>query len=129
MQLSKERSDTNLILAWEPGRLKIGAEWFSGHVIVTADRVVPDWTTSQPDALGIDQLQAAMAANPEILLLGTGPNALLPNVRLIASLAEMGIGLEFMDTPAACRTFNVLVGEGRRVVAALFNGPGATATD
>ena len=60
---------------------------------------------------------------PEIVLLGTGAEVLLPDLDLMAALAARAIGLEIMSTPAACRTFNVLVHERRRVVAALVNPP------
>jgi uncharacterized protein len=68
-------------------------------------------------------LAAALELEPEIILIGTGEGASLPDVELMSAIAERGIGLEFMTTPAACRTYNVLVHEQRRVVVALFNTP------
>lgn len=129
MQLSRDRSDANLILAWESGRLKIGRAWRHGHLIVAPDRIIADWTTAAPEELRIEHLRAAIELEPEIVLLGTGEEMLLPDTALIAALAERGIGLEIMDTPAACRTYNVLVHEQRHVVAALFNFGRAAATD
>lgn len=71
--------------------------------------------------LALEDLAAALELEPEIILIGTGEDASLPDVELMSALAERGIGLEFMTTPAACRTYNVLVHEQRRVVVALFN--------
>ncbi len=120
MQFSRETSDAKLIVAWESGRMRIGNEWLSGHLIVAPDRVA-DWPVSEPDRLELSHLDPAISLEPQIIVLGMGTEILLPDVTLIASLAELGIGLEIMSTPAACRTYNVLVHEGRNVVAALFN--------
>jgi uncharacterized protein len=65
-------------------------------------------------------LEPAFALAPEIIILGTGHGACAPNLELMQSLAAKSIGLEIMNTPAACRTYNVLVHEQRRVVAALL---------
>ncbi|HSC16586.1 MAG TPA: MTH938/NDUFAF3 family protein, partial [Gammaproteobacteria bacterium] len=69
----------------------------------------------------IADLEPALALDPTIIVLGTGTEHLLPDVELMAAVAARSVGLEIMSTPAACRTFNVLLGEQRRVVAALFN--------
>jgi uncharacterized protein len=76
-------------------------------------------------ATGFDQLQASDFAvlaglDVEIVLLGTGPRQRFPHPRLTAPLAKARIGLEVMDTPAACRTYNILVAEERKVAAALL---------
>ena len=75
---------------------------------------------TDPEQLQISDLEPAMTLEPQIILLGTGMSLTLPEVDLMAAAARRGIGLEIMDTPAACRTFNVLVHERRAVVAALF---------
>lgn len=129
MQLSRETSEANVIVAWERGRLKVGKSWLYGHVIVMPDRIVDDWAVSRPDALTLDELEPAIDRDPEIILLGTGTAMLLPDTGLIAALAEQRIGLEIMSTPAACRTYNVLVHEQRHVIAALFNFGPDTASD
>ncbi len=89
------------------------------HVVVTADRLIPDW------APGFRELQPAhlevlRSLEPEILLLGTGARLRFPPPDCMAVFLQQGIGMEVMDTAAACRTYNILLGEGRRVVAALF---------
>ncbi len=120
MQLTRDGSTQNIIRAWEPGRIRIGERWIAGHVIVSADTIVEGWTATRT-ALTIDDLAPALAFAPTILLLGTGTDRFLPDVELMAALADQRVGLEIMNTPAACRTFNVLLQEQRRVVAALFN--------
>lgn len=127
MQLTRESSAANLIRAWEAGRVLIGERWLSGNFIVSAEKILDDWSAADPLALSLDDLALAIELQPEIILIGTGSVIVLPDVDLMAALAERAIGLEIMTTPAACRTYNVLVHEQRRVVAALFNTrPSAT---
>lgn len=121
MQLTRDSSIVNLIRAWEPGRIRIADRWISGNVIVGADKIVESWTSTAPDRTTIADLEPALALEPTIIVLGTGTERLLPDVELMADVAARSVGLEIMSTAAACRTFNVLLGEQRRVVAALFN--------
>jgi len=123
MQLSRDANPVHYIRACEPGRVWIADRWITGNVIVGAERIIEDWTAIAPSALTVADLEPALALSPTIVLLGTGPTPLLPDVELMAELGARSIGLEIMTTPAACRTFNVLLQEHRRVVAALFNPP------
>ena len=109
-----------MIRAWRRGGLRIGDEWLRSHVIVSADRIVRDWRPPAPGEMGPGDLEAALAADPDIIILGTGGALLRPELDLMAMMAERGVGLEIMSTPAACRTYNVLLHEGRAVVAALY---------
>ena len=121
MEIAREHTEANVVRAWEPGRVRVGATWIEGHVIVSADRVITDWAVEGPADVGFASLAPAIGLAPEIILLGTGPDVVLPDVGLMGALAAESIGLEIMTTPAACRTFNVLLSEHRRVVAALLN--------
>jgi uncharacterized protein len=121
MQLTRDSSADHFIRAWEPRRLRIADRWLTGNVLIGNDRIVEAWTTVAPDRLTIAELEPALALQPTIIVLGTGTERLLPDVELMADVAARGVGLEIMNTPAACRTFNVLLQEHRRVVAALFN--------
>ena len=121
MQLTRDSSVVNFIRAWEPGRVRIAERWIAGNVIVGSDRILENWTTVEPHVLTLEHLEPALALDPTIIVLGTGTERLLPDVELMAAAAARSVGLEIMSTPAACRTFNVLLSERRRVVAALFN--------
>lgn len=121
MQLTRDTSAPNFIRAYERGRVRIGERWVEGHVIVTGDTVIEQWAPVDPVALTVADLEPALALAPTILLLGTGTERLLPDVALMAALASRAVGLEIMTTAAACRTFNVLLQEERRVAAALLN--------
>lgn len=121
MKLTREVSSANLVRAWDEGRVCVGEEWLKGHLILTAEQIIRDWPVTHPERLRLSDLEPAIALAPEIIILGTGALLQFPDMTLAAALAEQRIGLEIMDTPAACRTYNVLVHEERRVAAALFN--------
>jgi len=119
MLMTRETASSHLIHAIEAGRIRIGDSWIEGSLIVTADEIVRDWTTATPGCITVADLAPALAFKPELIVVGAGAQAPTPDVDLMAELAVLGVGLEYMQTPAACRTYNVLVHEGRRVAAAL----------
>jgi uncharacterized protein len=121
MQLTRDSNAVNFIRAWEPGRVRIAERWVAGNVIVANDTIIESWTTNAAAKLTIADLEPALGLSPTIIVLGTGTERLLPDVELMAEVAARSVGLEIMSTPAACRTFNVLLQEQRRVAAALFN--------
>jgi len=79
-----------------------------------------NWAVSQFEQIDPQCVSELLAHTPEIVLLGTGVRQRFPHPRVSAALAGARIGLDVMDTPAACRTYNILVAEGRRVIAALL---------
>ena len=111
--------DQNSIRAYERGRIVVNEHIIDRHVVVTADRLIPDWAPGFVE-LQAAHLEALWYLEPEILLLGTGARLRFPAPDCMAVFLQRGIGMEVMDTAAACRTYNILLGEGRRVVAALF---------
>ncbi len=100
--------------------MRIADDWIRTHFIVSADRIVRDWQPPAPENLAPGDLEPALASEPDIVILGTGEALLRPKLDLMGLMAQRGVGLEIMSTPAACRTYNVLLHEGRSVVAALF---------
>jgi uncharacterized protein len=125
VQITREQSSNNLIRAWEPGRIRIGEQWLTGNLIVTAEAIVSDWLLTDSSRVTIDDLRPALDIQPELIVVGFGTAPAPPDIDLMQELAELAIGLEFMQTPAACRTYNVLVHEGRRVAAALIQDFGS----
>src|SRR5689334_7549026 len=109
MQLTRDSTAVNFIRAWEPGRIRIAERWLAGNIIVGADKIVEEWTSTAPDRITIADLEPALALEPTIIVLGTGTERLLPDVELMADVAARSVGLEIMSTAAACRTFNVLL--------------------
>ncbi len=88
-------------------------------LIVTPERLLP-WEVVAFDALEEADFQVFLELNLEILLLGTGPRQRFPHPRLTRELAARRVGVEAMDLHAACRTYNILMAEERRVAAALL---------
>ena len=121
MEFNREITDALTIHSFEPGRIRVGEDWHAGNLIICRDRIIAPWHIADPAEISAATLSQAIDLDPEILLIGTGSGKLLSDMRLIGELARSGIGTEFMDTAAACRTFNVLIHEQRSVVAALYN--------
>ncbi len=89
-------------------------------LLVLPAQLITDWEASSVAALTETHFETIAALKPEVVLLGTGATIRFPHPRLWRSLAELGIGMECMDTGAACRTYNILMSEGRHVAAALM---------
>jgi uncharacterized protein len=87
---------------------------------VSADSLIEDWTPKTFAELTAAHLEPILALKPELVLLGTGSSQRFPPSAIRSVFTVQGVGLEAMDLGAACRTFNILVQEERRVVAALF---------
>lgn len=109
----------NLFTGYGEGHVLINAQRHKGNLIVTADSVAP-WPVTAFEDLQESHFSALLALQPEVVLFGTGKSLRFCHPRLSAALANAGIGVETMDTQAACRTFNILLAEDRRVVAALL---------
>jgi uncharacterized protein len=98
----------------------IGNDVWTTPVALSPAGVVPDWLPAPVEQLSIDDLAPVIATGAELIVIGTGSKQILPNRDLMFAMARQGIGLEMMDTPAAARTFNVLLSEGRSVAAVLY---------
>ncbi len=122
MKIAKENTgrDTKVIRAYAPGRINVSETLLTRSFILAPTRVVEDWPPQRFEDLTLDNLETALALEPEILIIGTGAEQHFLPAKLLAAAARKGIGLEVMDTAAACRTYNVLLSEDRKVVAALF---------
>ena len=110
---------TNMIRAYSPGQLRVGDVTMTSSALVAATTLEP-WRPASVAELSSADLEPLYALAPEVVLLGTGARQQFPDAALLAALYARRIGVEVMDTPAACRTYNVLVAEGRSVVAALI---------
>lgn len=120
MKFAREMSSGVMIRKVENGEILIGSERYRGSLALTSERVVDDWSGTTFAELTEGDLEALLATEPEMVLLGTGSESLFAPRELTFALARRGVGLEVMSTPAAARTFNVLAGEGRRIAAVLY---------
>ncbi len=110
-----------VIRTYGPGRFTIGAREWREPVLVTPTVTVP-WAVTRPEDLSLESLAPlGKAATPtELLVLGCGPRAMFVPPPLRGELKAAGLALEAVDTGSACRIYNVLLAEGRRVAAALI---------
>ncbi len=113
-------STRNLIRSYAPGEIKINDEVFHQPLIVATSTIAPGPAVRDAAELSAAHTADIMALEPELVLLGTGTRQIFPAAEFGAQFLRAGIGFEVMDTGAACRTFNVLVAEQRRVVALLL---------
>jgi uncharacterized protein len=88
--------------------------------LLSPGQLIDDWPPQQLAELTTEHLQALKELKAEVLLLGSGNTMRFPSAEQLSALVKLGIGYEIMDTAAACRTYNVLLSEGRKVAAALF---------
>ena len=110
----------NTVTAYGPGFVEVNRQRHEGALLLLPEGPVLEWRVSRFEDLDEDAFAGLLFHRAEVVLLGTGARQRFPHPRLHASLASARIGLDVMDTPAACRTYNILMTEGRRVLAALL---------
>lgn len=121
MQLMRHSAEGSYeIQAVEPGRVRIEDKDYTSSFIVSPERIVVGWPPASVEELTEEHLSTLLEFEPEVVLLGTGDAIRFPEARVFAKFQSRGVGLEVMDTAAACRTYNVLVSDQRRVVAGLM---------
>ncbi|MEM7041269.1 MAG: Mth938-like domain-containing protein [Pseudomonadota bacterium] len=110
-----------IVESYGEGGFKVSGQRYQASILVLPDRTVA-WPVDDIADLSLPSLQPIMDAEPavELLIIGSGGSFCLPPLTCREVLRSKGIGVEAMDTGAACRTYNVLAGEGRRVAAALI---------
>ena len=120
MKFTRDQTTNVTIHRIESGAITVGNQRLSKNFALTADEVLDDWQACVIEELTEKDFKPLIASAPELILLGTGSKPVFPPRELVFSLARQGIGLEAMDTAAACRTFNILISEGRRVAAVMI---------
>ena len=121
MKLHLANSDgLNIITGYGPGYVDINGERYQSSLVVLPTDIKVDWDPGRDDEIQLDATSFLAALDSEIILLGTGRTQHFPAPVTLRPLIDAGIGFEVMDTYAACRTYNILVAENRRVAAALL---------
>jgi uncharacterized protein len=110
----------NTVTAYGPGWVAINNVRHEGGLMFMPEGEVLAWHVQSFEALEAADFEALLERSPEVVLLGTGERQRFPHPRLSAALAAAGVGLDAMTTHAACRTYNILAAEGRRVLAVLL---------
>jgi uncharacterized protein len=117
---SDNAASLNTFTAYGSGWVAINNERHEGALLVMPEGEVAVWQVQSFEALEEKDFQALLAREPEMVLLGTGERQRFLHPRVTAALGSAGVGLDVMTTHAACRTYNILAAEGRRVLAALL---------
>lgn len=112
--------DTKLFTSHGHDHVMVNGERYGHSIVVLAEEVLCDWDAADFDQLTDAHFSYFLALKPDVLLLGTGATQRFPHPRLYRVLTDAGIGVECMSTPAACRTYNILVAEDRKVIAAIL---------
>jgi len=121
MKLHLSRSPgQNLFTSYGAGYVMVNQDRYEKSLIVLPNTLIDDWEPRSLEALTETHFAQLAALDAEVILLGTGAVLRFPHPRLTAPLLAQRIGFEVMDTYAAARTYNILMGEGRRVAAALL---------
>ncbi len=120
MRFAQDSFAGNSITAYARDQITVNDQVILSSVIVTPDRIIRDWLPNSFAGLQEHHVTRLAELEPEIIILGTGATSRFPPAEYAAGFLTQGIGVEFMDTAAACRTFNILISEERRVVAALL---------
>lgn len=108
-----------LVTGYENDRIFINREPYFSSLVITPQELVTDWEAAQADALTEVHFERILQLQPELVLIGTGKRLRFPHPALFRCLTERQIGVEFMDTQAAARTYNILMAEDRHVVCGL----------
>ncbi|MFM6985052.1 MAG: Mth938-like domain-containing protein [Hydrogenophaga sp.] len=125
MKLHADKADRYTITAYGQDWVAVNGERHQRSLLLSATDGPRPWDCADFDELRashFDQLLAQFAEPPELVLLGSGSRLRFVHPSLLTGLIRRRIGVETMDTGAACRTYNILAGEGRRVLAALLLG-------
>ncbi len=123
MKLQPDRSSAPTLTSHGPGWVAVDGERIAHSVVVVSDGQRIPWPCAAFEDLGPEHFAQLSGLDVEVVIFGSGSRIRFPKPQWLASLVSMRIGLETMDTPAACRTYNILAQEGRRVAAALLLEP------
>ena len=124
MKLQPDRLDVQSILGYGPGWVGLGtngvAEKIEHSIVIGSRGEKFDWNCTRFDQLTAEHFALLAETQPELVIFGSGSRLRFPPPAFLRGLMERRIGIETMDTLAACRTYNILAGEGRQVIAALL---------
>ncbi len=121
MKFAEDLSDNGYIVtAYDKRSVDVNGKRFEQSFIISSDTFQEAWPVNTITELCSEHLTPIIDLQPEIIIMGTGRKLIFPAVETYAALIRNNIGIEFMDTGAACRTYNILTGEGRKVVAGMI---------
>lgn len=109
-----------VITAYDNDSVTISGKPFTQSMIIASTKLHENWEVTTIELLQPAHIEQILSFEPELVIIGTGERLIFPAVDVYASIIQRGIGVDFMDTGAACRTYNILMSEGRNVVAGII---------
>ena len=121
MKFAQDSQDEGYVItAYGENSVSINGKPFKQSLIISRTKLHENWHVAVVELLQAEHIDQILAFNPELIIIGTGDKLVFPAVEVYSGIIEHGIGVDFMDTRAACRTYNILMTEGRDVVAGLI---------
>jgi uncharacterized protein len=120
IELDSENSASNKIISYSDDSFTLKNKLIKSNIVISKDHLIEHWSVEAYQYLALQQMDQIIAWQPEVILLGTGKESGFQNQKLLSYITSKNIGLEIMNTGAACRSYNLLIDEGRNVVACLF---------
>jgi len=121
MKLTLDDDQTGYIIrGYDDSIIRTNSGQYSKSLIISTNKLIENWEPNSIAELEVNHFKPALDLNPEIILIGTGSNLKFPNNEVLADIYRVNCGVEIMNTPAACRTYNLLSSENRKVVACLI---------
>ena len=125
MKFSEDKIDQGYyVTGYEAGVIHINGNPKTASFVISNEELVENWAPAHIDELRSQHITTLLEMQPELVLIGTGTRLAFPAVEHYAALIQHNIGVEIMDSAAACRTYNILLGEGRKVVAGIIMNTG-----
>jgi len=123
MKFSEDKIDRGYhVTGYEKGAILVNGSAKTTSFIISLEELIDNWAPAHIDDLRTQHMQPLLELQPELVLIGTGEALKFPAIEHYACLIQHNIGVEIMDSAAACRTYNILLGEGRKVVAGIILG-------
>ena len=121
MKFAQDSQDEGYVItSYESDHISINGKAFNQSLIITSTHLDENWGLKTIGQLNTEHIDKILALNPELIIIGTGSKLIFPAVETYSCIIQRGIGVDFMDTQAACRTYNILKSEYRDVVAGLI---------
>ena len=114
------QEDGYVITAYDDNSVSINGKSFTQSLVVASTRLNENWNIADIKLLTSSHIEEILSFRPELVIIGTGNRLVFPEIEIYSGIIKHGIGVDFMDTGAACRTYNILMSEGRDVVAGLI---------
>ncbi len=120
IEIDRENSTSNKIISYSDDSFTLKNKLIKSNFVISKDNLIEHWSVSSYQNLALQHMDPIIEWQPEVILLGTGKESGFQNYELLSYITSKNIGLEIMNTGAACRSYNLLIDEGRNVVACLF---------